>query len=727
MFLLNFKNAKKWLALTLFSVFMAINFSSIAIAQENITIDQIEGSASSKETDDSREVLFGLLGKFADSPLTASTETDSIIGDMFLIFNTVLFAVGVAFMTYSLVMSIAVSAHEGEVMGKRMSSLWVPIRYGIGIFGMIPAFSGFSLAQAVMMFIAVLGVGLANMMALGAIESASAVNPLNKAPVFANHQPLMTVSPEIAKEVFAINVCSHAVGEYHILLGLLSFPTSVQVDKKGLRVKGASINCGSIDIIDETGMFDSTLRDETSLSGRLGFRNSGVDYETIKATAVKTANERLKSLQSLQAQIAPLATQWYNDHLAGKENNFDLNKLGEIASKIQESETNTINAYIDSLVGSSGEAIKSRAKENMKKGGWTSIGAWFSIFAEANAAYQSAAMASHLSVNPAILDSLNIDDGTKMAMSSLYSQWFVAEEKDGCLIMFDRNATGNCSPAQNMFLWSVDQIIKGTGGTELVNPITATKNIGDWMLTFVGTVTGAALFFDSNIGQSITKRIPLVKDFSKGVVSAVKKDDNSFATSIASLLLSICLILGITFAVYVPFIPFLTWFSALVSYFASVLEGLVAAQVWAFSHLQTEGEGVGQKAEKGYLFILNMLLRPGLMVLGFFFAAGILTLLGTLFFKLFGTALANAQGNTMTGPFVMIGLIAIIGLALLTLIQTIFNLIYEIPDRVISWFGGGMEARIAKEMDQGIERGAKSVAQWTGGTAFGSVLAGRKG
>ena len=71
------------------------------------------------------------------------------------------------------------------------------------------------------------------------------------------------------------------------------------------------------------------------------------------------------------------------------------------------------------------------------------------------------------------------------------------------------------------------------------------------------------------------------------------------------------------------------------------------------------------------------------------------------------------QGDTVTGPLIFIGIVGVVMITLVSLIQTSFNLIYEVPDRVIAWFGHGMEARLAKEMDSKIEGDSKSLARWT--------------
>lgn len=740
-------------------LFFLLVFSTTALAQQadEISVKGLGVAAGDKSNDASRAIFSSLLKTFADNPLKAFDTPDSLLGHVFFIFNVALFVIGVAFMSYTVIVSIAVSAHEGEVMGKRMSSLWVPIRYGMGVIGMIPAFGGFSLAQALMMFFAVLGIGLANLMTSTAIGLGSDLTNLIPSPSLVGSGDTMyeSVTPEIGKQLFLMNVCASAANTHKNWLGRL-LDAEVKVDDNGAFVKNISFNCGSVRIIDETGRWSNTLRlggvdtdgsegvigkviDGASqvvsnpisiFQGHLGFRNNAVDYKLIGEIATASASAKLPILTELNNDMNRLANNWYTAFAKGEAAPYPEDEINQAVASRLDQHDEIVKEKIGS-VDKQLSSVKEKAIGEMVKGGWMGLGSWYSTFAEMSSALQSAAAASHFKVQPPSLGSSNLDDSTKRTLISLYTEEKVKSDQGACFGSFglvDKNATGNCSPFQNAFLFSVGVLIEDTGGEGLVNPIIAVKNIGDWMLTFVATVAGTAIF--AKLFEKFTPAGKVGKiagagfDFMSGGGS---EEGGEGASKIGGLILTMSVILGLTFAVYIPFVPFLTWFSASVSYFASVLEGLVAAQVWAFSHLHTEGEGMGQKAERGYLFIINMLLRPALMVLGFFFASGLLVGLGTFFFSQFGTALANSQGNTITGPFIMMGLIIVIGLALLTLIQTIFNLIYEIPDRVISWFGGGMEAKMAQNMDKGIETGAKTAANWTGGTAMGTVLTGAMG
>jgi hypothetical protein len=97
----------------------------------------------------------------------------TIIGTMFRAFNSVVLAIGVLIIIYVTVVGVMQTAHEGEFMGKKFDSLWVPIRTVIGIAALIPTVSGFSAIQIVMMWVILQGVGAANFLwatALGAID-----------------------------------------------------------------------------------------------------------------------------------------------------------------------------------------------------------------------------------------------------------------------------------------------------------------------------------------------------------------------------------------------------------------------------------------------------------------------------------------------------------------------------------------------------------------------------
>jgi conjugal transfer/type IV secretion protein DotA/TraY len=151
-------------------------------------------------------------------------------------------------------------------------------------------------------------------------------------------------------------------------------------------------------------------------------------------------------------------------------------------------------------------------------------------------------------------------------------------------------------------------------------------------------------------------------------------------------------------------LPFMIWFGGLLGWFAVVCESLVASPLWAMAHLDGDGEGMGQRTAHGYIFLLNVMFRPMLMIFGFVFAGAGVVVLGTLLNTMFGVALANAQFDSTTGLVSIIGYITLYVSMCLSLVHGSFSLIHVIPDQVFSWLGGSMAGAAGKDFhDKGKE------------------------
>lgn len=86
----------------------------------------------------------------------------TILGTLFKTFNSVVLAVAALILVYVTVVGVMATANEGEFMGKKWHSLWVPIRTVLGIATLVPTGSGYSAIQIVMMWVIIQGVGAAD-------------------------------------------------------------------------------------------------------------------------------------------------------------------------------------------------------------------------------------------------------------------------------------------------------------------------------------------------------------------------------------------------------------------------------------------------------------------------------------------------------------------------------------------------------------------------------------
>lgn len=85
-----------------------------------------------------------------------------IVGSMFEVFNAAVMALGGIIITYTMLVSTMNTAHEGEMLGKKWNSIWVPVRATAGLALLIPKASGYCLLQIFVMWVVVQGVGAAD-------------------------------------------------------------------------------------------------------------------------------------------------------------------------------------------------------------------------------------------------------------------------------------------------------------------------------------------------------------------------------------------------------------------------------------------------------------------------------------------------------------------------------------------------------------------------------------
>ena len=102
------------------------------------------------------EQVFGLV-----DGILYGTGTQ-VLGKMFGVFNAAVLALGGIFLTYTLLVSTINTAQDGEVMGKKWSSVWIPVRVTFGVGLLVPKASGYCMMQIFILWIVVQGIGAAN-------------------------------------------------------------------------------------------------------------------------------------------------------------------------------------------------------------------------------------------------------------------------------------------------------------------------------------------------------------------------------------------------------------------------------------------------------------------------------------------------------------------------------------------------------------------------------------
>ena len=124
--------------------------------------------------------------------------------------------------------------------------------------------------------------------------------------------------------------------------------------------------------------------------------------------------------------------------------------------------------------------------------------------------------------------------------------------------------------------------------------------------------------------------------------------------------------------------------------------------------MDTDGEGMGQRAQTGYLFILNVLFRPALMVVGFVLGSMMVDLLTIYVVDIFPTIIANSSSDSWTGIIKLVAYISAFIIILQMVVSLSFGMIRFVPDQVLGWAGGNMVNNIGAQAEDTAGGAAKN-------------------
>ncbi len=166
-------------------------------------------------------------------------------------------------------------------------------------------------------------------------------------------------------------------------------------------------------------------------------------------------------------------------------------------------------------------------------------------------------------------------------------------------------------------------------------------------------------------------------------------------------------------------------------------EAMVAAPVWALAHAWPEGEGVSSGlATRGYMLFLRIMLKPLLLLFGFFIGMQILYVAGWWVDNTIWASLNDAYdtGHVITGaiaghsfdisgnPLSTIGMLVVYTGLMIGIVHKAFEMTTELNDWVFEWIGGGARDMGEKNASQahvmGVANSAKSHMGQAGSTAL---------
>lgn len=694
---------------------LALPAAALAQVDPNIQHDgfsagTVQGFFSDRDGDPLTQVyLAELFGPLFGG--TAATVFSRIIG----YFNIIALVLGGLLFAWNATAGLLQTAHEGELLGRRWSSLWAPLRvvFAVGLLVPLPHLKGYNAAQA----------GVAYIVA-GASLSASFVWRQAASLVLVGQVPVAAAPPRLPADVIR-TVYGQAVCEILVTRQLADGPwrfdpgpwrlagsgASRQLERAPAVVRGPARRpvCGTI----RTPAFPA--------DGRTWLEWQGLDQNDVQAVVRQFRERHAALLDALRVDMLALAraqavglypgadgalADALSDALAGamlanavRQANGALSALAEsLFSATGElskgADANRGRQALRTISGGLACAVSSASPGECFGSGWTMAGSWYVEFARLNAQMTSLTrsvpeaepdrfFARHESEG--LLEDIHQwvrrlgkrDAGRFLEHEAALRQWDwfharydTAARQLAVLGLADR---GESIAAPDDDGWSIRSLFTSFSGIGLgdavqvmadfllapgEDPLAGLMAWGEWLLWAAGGLSAAL-----TVAPGAAAWMPAT-----GTLWAA----------------------GALLQIILPLMPWVLWVVGVTGYFLLVVEAVIGVTLWAFAHMKLEGEGLSGSATNGWTLLLALLLTPVLMVFGFVVGMMIFRVTSGLLLAGIVPAATSilAPASAITVVIALPALAVFIAVMQLVLIERSFSLVTELPNRVLSWIGG---------------------------------------
>ncbi|HFV4870285.1 TPA: DotA/TraY family protein [Escherichia coli] len=689
----------------------------LAFADSSVNFDTIEAAAK-RSSDLSRQLLVMIFGDVVTDPFSTNT---TMIGELFYIFNGVAFVLAVIWCLMIGLKHIARAGHLGKVFSGGDTSASV-VTTVAGFITLAPTVSGWSLAQLMFLWaVSVMGIGSANLMT-------DKIADLLASGFSLTHQPVAPQTVSAARSIYEMNLCMYGVNNelssMYSRYGQGGTPLmTIRKLSDGFEISNGNARCGSVRL-------PAASDSKNSFWGLFG---ASVDTSNITSAQQNGLNQMQNDLNQAASRFV---TALINRQQTGSGELPDAETDIQNAARAFEDRVNQAVQAQDN-----GNKLTSAMTEQLKKYGWLSLGSWYQTFATANQKVNDAAALKPVVSGISGIGEIGAGDTLSGVMTAYQAQLQNTSYTPPLGTPNIKNTQMADSDVPSAMLTNIFESpgqylanyfatsFSGNDINEQTNPLLKMKDIGD--RTLVTTETALISF---------TLMRSAVETYTKGVSgffleilsfkgSELAKNIIVTISPIVFFVLIILLGIGFSLSIYLPFIPFIYWLSGSANWVVSVLVGSTGGSLWAATHIGTEKDK-GSRAAYGYIFLIDGMIRPMLMVLGFAFSSLTLIAIGTLLNILYASAIANVQSNSITGLVSLIGILMIYARLCTTTVSRVFALQVTMPDYIISWLGGREAASIlgnAVDSTKEIFAGFSHGLQRTPGVKLGNANNSSKG
>jgi len=658
-------------------------FALLSMLLPGLAMAAVSGPFTPPDTDVSMKVLDALFGNLG----TFGAGGSDAFGAVMQIFNGAVLIVGGILATYTLLTGTLGTAHDGEMLGKKFSSVWIPIRYSLGTALVLPVINGqYATINWIVGWLLVQGAGLADSVWTTYMSSGNIKKQMSVSLTPPN-------ATALGYKVFGSLVCMRG---YEALLkdgGSNGLIDSAVIDK----------NATTFAINQKQNLNgESTIYEFGTTANGNGFSSTSCGTMTIKntetPTVAKTDSASVLGLlgdPNLYLQSAYTVAE-KNKVAAG----VLVNSIDAVAKTWVASPTTDPSKQIDAAVATYQNTIKTNAAEivsqymnldelaaSAKRDGWAFAGAYY--------------MKVSYLIDLAGRTTASIPEATGMkADNTKFTSAFYNKYGEGLKLLkmsdkeigeFSLNKQSDVGGEEWSWMswlssgFDVTRLIKhmmqGVGtfiiddGTD---PILEMKRLGNWLLGTAATLQAA------KIAGLVAFAAAPVSGTATPIVLSQQVGD------LFNVIFPVMMGVGFTLSFVLPMMPFIMWMGVFLGWLIMAVEAILISSMWAVYHLHPNGDDLTGKGAAGYSLVLSLILRPTFAVMGMIASINILYVLGTLINKVFTSAFIMSQ----TDSNIIMMLISLIAFPLIycgmmwMIVRKCMSITSSVADEVLKWFGG---------------------------------------
>jgi len=671
-------------------------------------------SALSPGNDWSATIINNLFPLSANTGSSQIQSENTVVGQLLGEFTGFIMALAAAWVSYATIIQIHRAAETGRILSNVTSS-WAPVRLFLAIIMMFPLATGFSAGQGAVVQVAMWGIGMARTLYTDAVQS---IGP-DAMPIAT---PIIPGTHGIVAGLMQSELCRDLVNLASGDASLVPEPTPTTGGTAGdggyvtwayslatgdatgqpvcgsvtVRVPGQPANMAGVTV-------NMTQQQETALTT---VRSQDIAPAALTAAQKLWQTRDASALTPLQAAYTA-AVQQYTSLLT--------NDATQVSQQLQ--------AAFQAAQARDGNVDLEQGQNQLKDLGWTAAGAYYLEIADVDGRTLSLLSAtptlnppSYTGLGPSLSDDLaplmaSIVDFQTQLDTYVQTADGLSAPGGGSDIVTGASEN-NSDPSLlekvlrriNLAEPAVDALVQAISPTtdHWQDPFTALIHLGHVLIMIALTAITLAAVLSSATGTAATTVWNVLTFNWAGAAASLGGHLLMSFLGIPIFLGCLALLIpGLLLAFVLPMVPFAMWIAGVGGWLVLVFETIVAVPLWAFAHLTFQGDGLHGRGIEGYSLLINVLVRPSLMLIGLFLGYYLFTCLSWLIFQSFGIAVhfVLADGWIVTnllGAIVMICIFVLlhIGIALLS-----FRLISLFPHHVIKMIGFATPANRV-DMDQ---------------------------